>query len=185
MEAILGLVSAMCMLAIEAVMLAINATLALTELVVGLFIEGFALTRLESSRKKALQAGEPPPHDLPTGRQVGYSLLVVLVAIGLMEAPVVWRKISTREIVITANGQRAQLARVYLQHAGGQEEARRADLQGVVRVPRWGVTGLRLDDFRYARQTWAAAELTPSLQAEPSTLAQNAERARNWWRKRK
>lgn len=180
-----GSLGSMAMLAVELVYLTTNTFLAVLEVLLTLFFDGIRFPRLLSSRQAARQDGRTPEDDRPTWPQFLTGLLFLAIGVAAMFLPEIWQAATTRRVVfVDRDGHPIKLARVIVQRSD-REEATRSNLRGEVRLPRWDVTGLRLEDFRFERRKWPTADLAPVLAVQPSPLAQNTQRARDWLRQRR
>lgn len=149
---IAGAVSVVCVPLINLIALCI-------ELVVGVFVSGYSLGRLE--RKKA---GSKLNSPLLSGL---IPLLVILVLIG---AFFVGPKILNRNIVLIAtDGHSLPFASVVI-HTENGDERTRTDDSGSVSIPRFRTTALTVVDPRYVEQKWEGSEIQSQLVVSRTTL---------------
>lgn len=154
-----GLISA---LAEGTMMLAapvVNLFAAMIESIVGIFIPGFKLGRLE---KRASE-----------GRSRFFrvsSLLATLALLGVIAWIFVLPGILNRKVTLVAeDGNTLPFASVVIL-TNKEERFERTDRSGKVKLPRFQTVALTLKDPRYVQKTWPHSEIENTLVAERSLL---------------
>lgn len=129
------------------------------ELLVGLFISGFSLGRIER-RKKERRAGSPTKG----------GIVMLLVIIGLVVGFAVIPKVMNRTVNFTApDGHSLPFAAVVI-HTKNGDRHQRTDNAGNIEIPRFGTHAITIKDPRYVAQTWRKPEIKEELTASRTIL---------------
>ncbi|MCH9670336.1 MAG: hypothetical protein K0U93_02700 [Gammaproteobacteria bacterium] len=137
----------------------VNILIAAIELILGIFIEGFSLRRLNRYRRKNRGATR--------GRGTVFALAIAAIVVG---AAIVYPLITEREITFVAkDGHPLPFATVVV-YSGDDVERFRTNSVGEVSVPRFGVDKLQIKSARYVERTWNAAQITSTLVVQRTRL---------------
>ncbi len=144
--------------ALAPIILLINGLIALTEFMIGIFVDGFTISRIGKKREERSFAQ----------RSLGWVwLLAIFGGLFLIFA---WPKISQREItIVVTDGYVAPLASLIVEKGDGQEHLR-TDTEGKVIIPRFGVTSLSIKSSRYVEKSWSKDEIEDELLVERTVL---------------
>jgi hypothetical protein len=130
----------------------VNLITAGIEAVIGIFISGFSLGRIE--RKK----GESKPAASAVG-----GIATSLIIIGLFGWFVLAPKVMNRELTLVADdGQSLPFAALII-HTKGGEQHERTDSAGTILIPRFRTTSVTVKDPRYIEKTWEKSEIESEL----------------------
>ena len=157
LDAIIGLFvdlfAALASVCAEMFVPAVNLAFAVVEAVVGLFVAGFRLERLER------RAGKGPRADESSKAGMIFLLVMIVGVVGWWGLP----KILNREIALVATDGHSLPFAALVVHTSGGDEHRRTDSAGHVAVPRFTTTAITIKDPRYVEKTWTGAEIGAEL----------------------
>jgi hypothetical protein len=130
----------------------VNLIAAGIEAVVGLFISGFRLGRMERRERKQ--------HSRADGIRIAVFLLILISAVGwFVVAPAVMNRTIT---LVAKDGHSLPFAALIV-HTDGGNRHERTDRAGNIAIPRFGTKALTIMDPRYVEQTWQIAEIRSEL----------------------
>lgn len=156
LDAIIGLFASLFGFLADGVAMAfvplINLIAAGIEAVIGIFVSGFSLGRIE--RKK----GEPKSKASAIG-----GLVTLLVVVGLMGWFFVAPKVMNRRVTLVAEDGHSLPFAALIIHAGNGDQHRRTDNAGNIVIPRFGTNAVTVKDPRYVEKTWAKSEIEAEL----------------------
>lgn len=136
----------------------INGIAAGIEAMVGVFVSGFRLGRVERKER-----------DRKTGSAVG-GILALLVMIGLIGCFAVAPKVMNRTVALVAeDGNSLPFAAVIVHTENGDRHAR-ADRAGNLVIPRFRTDAITVKDPRYVERTWKESEIGPELRVARTVL---------------
>lgn len=159
LDAIIGLFASVFGFLIEGVAMVVfplvNLVAAALEFVVGIFVSGFSMGRLERKKGKASAIGG----------------VVTLLIIGVS---VCWLfivpKVMNREVTLLAgDGHSLPFASIVI-HTTSGDQYKRTDNAGNFLVPRFTTSAITVKDPRYVEKTWSEAELESELVVERTIL---------------
>ena len=137
----------------------VNLVLAAIEAVVGIFISGFSLTRMEKSKKGS--------YSKASAVAGGVFLAVVLVGVAWV---FLGPKIMSRTVTLVAeDGHSLPFAAVVIATKQGNEHER-ADKSGNITFSRFGTQSMSVKDPRYVEKTWLRSEFNDELIVERTIL---------------
>lgn len=137
----------------------INLLAAGIEAVVGIFVSGFSLGRIE--RKK---------RDSKSPASAIGGIVTLLLILGLICWFVVAPKIMNREVTLVAEDGHSLPFAALIIHTKSGEQHRRTDNAGNFVIPRFGTTSITMKDPRYVERTWAKSEIESELIVGRTTL---------------
>lgn len=121
------------------------------EAVIGIFVSGFSLGRIE--RKK----GDKSKASAIRGT------VILLMMIGLIGWFVVAPKVMNREVTLVAeDGHSLPFAALIIETKGG-EQHKRTDNAGNIVISRFSTTSITVKDPRYIEKTWEKSEIESKL----------------------
>lgn len=137
----------------------VNLFAALIELVVGIFISGFQMGRLQRRERKG--RGE---------RSAESGWIMALVLFGMIVAFFVLPKVMSRNVTLVAkDGHSLPFAAVIIHTKDGERHVR-SDNAGNIAIPRFSTEALTIKDPRYVEQTWKESEIDTKLTARRTVL---------------
>lgn len=122
------------------------------EALIGIFVPGFSLGRIE--RRK----GERKPAGSAFG---GIMTLVILVA--LIGWFVVVPKVMHRKVTLVAEDGHSLPFAALIIHTGDGDRHQRTDNAGNIVIPRFGTNAVTVKDPRYVEKSWAKSEIEAEL----------------------
>jgi uncharacterized membrane protein len=162
LDAIIGLFAPLFGFIVEGVAMAfvplINLIAAGIEAVVGIFVSGFRLGRIE--RKK----GERKP-----ASAVGV-IIALLMIVSLMGWFFVTPKVMNRKVTLVAEDGHSLPFAALIVHTGDGNLHERTDNAGNIVIPRFGTNAVTVKDPRYVEKTWAKTEIEAELVVERTVL---------------
>ena len=180
LDAIIGLFAALFGLLFEGVAALfvplVNFLAAGVEAIIGLFVGGFSLARIERKRETTAStaacettasSASAAASRMTAPAAVGVAIvLFILGAIVAFAAP----KMMNRQItLVAADGHSLPYAAVII-HTSGGDEHRRTDDSGNITIPRFTTTSVTVKDPRYVEQTWRKSEIGSQLVVERTRL---------------
>ena len=156
LDAIIGLFASLFGFVVEGIgmvfVLLINLIAVGIEVVIGIFVSGFSLGRLE--RKK----GESKS----TASTIG-GILTLLIIIGLIGWFVFAPKVMNREVTLVAEDGHSLPFAALIIHTKDGEQHKRTDNAGNIVIPRFGTISITVKDPRYSDKTWEKSEIESEL----------------------
>ncbi len=156
LDAIIGLFASLFGFIAEGVAVAfvplINLIVAGIEAVIGIFVSGFSLGRIERKRGERRS----------TASAVG-SIMTLLIIVGLIGWFVVTPKVMNRKVTLVAEDGHSLPFAALIIHAGDGDQHRRTDNAGNIVIPRFGTKAVTVKDPRYVEKTWAKSEIETEL----------------------
>jgi len=156
LDAIIGLFASLFGFIAEGVAMAfvplINLIAAGIEAVIGIFVSGFSLGRIE--RKKSERKS--------TASAVG-GIMTLLIIVGLIGWFVVAPKVMNRKVTLVAEDGHSLPFAALVIHTGDEDEHERTDNAGNIVIPRFGTTSITVKDPRYVEKTWEKSEIESEL----------------------
>jgi len=156
LDAIIGLFASLFGFIAEGVamvfVLLINLIAAGIEAVIGIFVSGFSLGRIE--RKKGNRKS--------TASAVG-GVMTLLVIVGLIGWFVVAPKVMNRKVTLVAEDGHSLPFAALIIHTGDGDQHERTDNAGNIVLPRFGTNAVTVKDPRYVEKTWAKSEIEAEL----------------------
>ncbi|MFN7344056.1 MAG: hypothetical protein ACK5S4_01790 [bacterium] len=142
---------------VDIVILFINLGAAAVELVVGLFVGGFTLGRLQRTKKEPGKPRRPSSAEIRLA-MIGGIIGALVVAWMLVAPHVLNRNLS----LVAQDGHSLPFAAVVL-HTSHGDEHRRTDNAGNIVITRFSTNALTIKDPRYVEQTWKDDEFNSPL----------------------
>lgn len=130
----------------------INCIAAGVEAVIGLFVTGFGLGRIERKRD---------PSKSQTSAVVGF--VTLLVVVGWMGSLFVAPKVMNRTITLVAKDGHSLPFAALIVHTRGGDQHRRTDNAGNIVMPRFSTIAVTIKDPRYVEKTWTQSEIEAEL----------------------
>ena len=130
----------------------INLIVAGIEAVVGIFVSGFTLGRIE--RKKG---------DSRSTVSAIAGVVMLLMIIGLIGWVVVVPKVMNREVTLVAEDGHSLPFAALIIHTKSGEQHKGTDDAGNVAIPRFSTTAIVVKDPRYIERTWEKSEIESKL----------------------
>lgn len=130
----------------------INLIAAGIEAVIGIFVSGFSLGRIE--RKKGERKS--------TASAVG-GIMTILMIVGLIGCFVVAPKVMHRQVTLVAEDGHSLPFAALIIHTGDGDRHQRTDNAGNIVIPRFGTNAVTVKDPRYVEKTWAKSEIEAKL----------------------
>ena len=156
LDAIIGLFASLFGFIAEGVAMAfvplINLIAAGIEAVIGIFVSGFSLGRIE--RKKGERKS--------TASAVG-GIMTLLIIVGLIGWFAVLPKVMNRKVTLVAEDAHSLPFAALIIHAGDGDQHQRTDNAGNIVIPRFGTNAVTVKDPRYVEKTWAKSEIEAEL----------------------
>jgi len=122
------------------------------EAVVGIFVSGFSLGRIE--RKKAGSRS--------TASAIG-GVVMLLFIVGLIGWFIVAPKVMNRKVTLVAEDGHSLPFAALIIHTGDGDQYERTDNAGNIVIPRFGTTSITVKDPRYVEKTWEKSEIESEL----------------------
>ncbi len=167
LDTIIVLVFSLVVALVELTIAAINQLLLAVEFIIRLFVSGFKIGRLK--RRKDRGETQKFPRGFNATELSILAVIVVSVVGSIWGIP----KIFSREVTLLAeDGHELPFATVILHRTNGDIEVH-TDIDGIVEVPRFRLSGLTLEDPRYIKQTWWIDEIEAQLVARRSALGKS------------
>jgi hypothetical protein len=155
LDAIIGLFASLFGFLAEAVIMAfvplINLIVAGIEVMVGLFVSGFSIGRIERKKESKSKASA-----------IG-GLLMLLIIVGLIGGLVVAPKVMNREVTLVAEDGHSLPFATLIIHTQDGEQHERTDSAGNIVIPRFSTKSITIKDPRYAEKTWKKSEIDSEL----------------------
>lgn len=130
----------------------INLIAAGIEAVIGIFVSGFSLGRIERKR------------DQPKSKASAIGgILTLLVIVGLVGWFVVAPKVMNRKVTLVAEDGHSLPFAALIVHTGDGDQHQRTDNAGNIVIPRFGTNSVTVKDPRYIEKTWAKSEIEAEL----------------------
>lgn len=137
--------------------LVVNLIAAGLQAVIGLFISGFHLGRIERTKR-----GEPKSIRTAVG---GFAtLLAVLGLVFLLP------ELTNRNVTLVAEDGHSLPFAALIVHTGSGDLHRRTDNSGNTHIPRFGTRAITVKDPRYVETTWAKSEIESQLMVRRTVL---------------
>ncbi len=130
----------------------INLIAAGIEAVVGIFVSGFRLGRIERKKRKPQS----------TASAVG-GVLTLLIILGVIGWFAVAPKVMNRKVALVADDGHSLPFAALIIHTNGGDKHARTDNAGNVAIPRFATTGMTVKDPRYVERTWKKSEIGSEL----------------------
>lgn len=163
LDAIIGLFAALFGSITEGVAMAlvplINLIAAGIEAVIGVFVSGFSLGRIE--RRK----GERKSPASAAG-----GIMTILVVVGLIGWFVVTPKVMNRRVTLVADDGHSLPFAALIIHTGDGDQHQRTDNAGNIVIPRFATNSVTVKDPRYIEKTWPRSEIESKLVVERTIL---------------
>ncbi len=137
----------------------VNLMAAGIEAIIGIFVSGFSLGRME--RKK--RATKSP------AAAIG-GLLVILTLVGVIGWFLVGPKVMNRKVTFVAEDGHSLPFAAHIIHTKHGDRHQRSDNAGNIVIPRFATTGITLKDPRYTQKTWKNSEIQSTLIAGRTIL---------------
>ncbi len=136
-----------------------NLSLAALEAIIGIFIAGFKLGRIQ--RKK----------EMPSSRTATILPIVVLVLFtGTLSWLIFGHHVTQRTVTLFAHdGHPLPFAKLMI-HTDDGNQYDRTDHLGKVAIPRFGTRALTIRDARYVEETWESPQIEAKLTATRTVL---------------
>ena len=142
----------------------INLIAAGIEFIVGLFVAGYKLGRIERKKSSSEDKEEPSK---ASGIASFLTLLSIVGVIGLI---LLVPKIMSRTVTLVAkDGHSLPFAAVIL-HTNDGDQYVRTDNAGNIVIPRFGTNSLTIKDARYVERTWRDSEIESKLTVDRTIL---------------
>ena len=156
LDAIIGLFGSLFGFLAEGVAMAfvplINLIAAGIEAVIGIFVSGFSLGRIE--RKKG---GSQSKASVIGG------IVTLLMIVGLIGWFVIAPKVMNREVTLVAEDGHSLPFAALIIHTKDGEQHERTDNAGNIVIPRFSTTSITVKDPRYVDKTWEKSEIDSEL----------------------
>ena len=156
LDAIIGLFASLFGFIAEGVAMAfvplINLIAAGIEAVIGIFVSGFSLGRIERKRGERRS----------TASAVG-GIMTLLIIVGLIGWFVVVPKVMNRKVALVAEDGHSLPFAALIIHTGDGDKHQRTDNAGNIVIPRFGTNAVTVKDPRYVEKTWAKSEIEAEL----------------------
>ena len=130
----------------------INLIAAGIETVIGIFVSGFSLGRIE--RRK----GEPKSRCPAVG-----GIVTLLIIVGLIGWFIVAPKLMNRKVTLVAEDGHSLPFAALIIHTGNGDQHQRTDNAGNIVIPRFDTNSITVKDPRYVEKTWAKSEIESKL----------------------
>lgn len=141
-----------------------NLIAACIEFIVGLFVAGYKLGRIE--RKKSCSEGKEEPSKASF---IG-STLTLLCIVGVIGFIFFGSKIMDRTVTLVAkDGHSLPFAAVII-HTNDGDQYVRTDNAGNIVIPRFGTNSLTIKDARYVERTWQDSEIESKVMVDRTIL---------------
>lgn len=141
-----------------------NLIAACIEFIVGLFVAGYKLRRIER-KKVCIDSEEEPSKASVTG-----SILTLLSIAGVIRFIFIGPKIMNRTVTLVAkDGHCLPFAAVII-HTNDGDQFVRTDNAGNIVIPRFGANSLTVKDVRYIERTWKDSEIESKLTVDRTIL---------------
>ena len=129
------------------------------EAVIGLFISGFSINRIE--RKNNTKNAKSSKYS---------SIVTLIIIIGLVGWFLVLPRVMNKEVTLVAkDGHSLPFAKIII-YDGDREQHIRTDNAGNITIPRFSTDYITLKDKRYIDKTWQNSEIESKLIAERTIL---------------
>ena len=136
----------------------VNLILMVIEFIVGIFVSGFEISRLERKKERT------------RGTTFSGALVVLLLVLGVGGWAVFGSKWSEREITFVAvDGHSLPFASLVVRTSKGDQHVR-TDNAGNVVVKRFGLRSITVRDPRYVEKTWKKSALKKTVVVERTKL---------------
>lgn len=145
--------------------LVINLCAVVIEAVVGIFVSGFTLRRIERKKDR-----EQCLSDWKSG------LLFLAVILVIVAGVILWPRLTQREITLVAPDGHSLPYVALIIHGQDGDTHERSDESGRISVPRFGVTALSVKDPRYVTTRWPKADWESNLTVERTLLGSGLDR---------
>lgn len=154
------------------------------EAIIGLFITGFKLRRIERPERNEAQAtGPAAARAKPTWLPPRVSLIVFFVAFGLVIFALAAESTMNRKITLLAKDGHTLPFAILIVHTKDGQYHKLTNKSGNVRIPRFSTTALTVNDPRYVSQTWQESEITRELTVGRSLLGTSLDHLSDRFRK--
>ncbi len=130
----------------------INLFIGVVEAIVGFFVSGFSLSRIE--RKKS--------SDRPLASAIWQSTVFVLLTCAIAWLFVVPKILNRKLTMVGKDGHSLPFAALII-HTDDGDQHERTDNSGNIRIPRFSTTGVTVKDPRYIENTWTKNEIESQL----------------------
>ncbi len=161
------LFEALCSVAVPCV----NLSFALVEMVAGLFVPGFQLGRWERKGRRSSGAAAKV--------RSAVALIALLAILWLLVSP----KVMNRSITLVAEDGHSLPFAALIVHSIHQDDHRRTDRTGKVRVPRFKTKGITVKDPRYVEETWGFEKVGKELVVRRTVLGSSLDSLADQWMK--
>ena len=156
LDAIIALFASLFGVVAEGVSLAfvplINLVAAGIEAVIGIFVSGFSLGRIERNKGEARSKAS----------KIG-GIVVLVIFVGLIAGSVVVPKVMNRKVTLVAEDGHSLPYAALIIHTGNGERHERTDKAGNIVISRFGTKAVEVKDPRYVQKTWKKAEIESEL----------------------
>lgn len=129
------------------------------EAVVGLFVSGFSLGRIQSTQQDRATKGSA----------IG-GIVILVVVLGLIGGFWAAPKVMNREVTLVGKDGHGLPFAAMIIHTRDGDQHERTDHAGNVVIPRFGTRALTIKDPRYVEQRWEKSELQPHLTVSRTVL---------------
>lgn len=147
---------------IGASVVVINLIAGLIELIVGLFIAGFKLGRLEPPARD-----HEPDEDHPRYKQTWVSprksLIIMFSLLGVIGCLIAGPSLMKRKVTLLAEDGHTLPFAALIIHTRDGDQRQHTDVAGKVHIPRFTTTALTVNDPRYMGKTWQKSEIGSEL----------------------
>ena len=156
LDAIIGLFVSLLTPLAEGVMIVfvplVNLIASGIEAVVGVFVSGFSVGRIE--RKE---------HQQQTASSSFFTVLPLLILFGMIGYFVVAPRVLNRKVTLVAKDGHSLPFAALIIHTKDGDLHERTDNAGNIVIPRYGIKALTIKDPRYVEETWKNAEIKSEL----------------------
>ena len=156
LDAIIGLFASLFGFLAEGVAMAfvplINLIAAGIEAVIGIFVSGFSLGRIERGKGDSKSSASA----------IG-GIVTLLIIIGLIGWLVVAPKVMNREVTLVAEDGHSLPFAALIIHTKDGEQHERTDNAGNIVIPRFTTMSITVKDPRYTEKTWKESEIESEL----------------------
>jgi len=160
-DAIASLIGSLIAAMVEGLALAfvplLNLALAGIEAIVGIFVSGFSLRRIDRKKPESGKSAIP-------------GILSLVCIIALLGWWFVLPAIMKRDITLIAEDGHSLPFAAVIVHTGDEQAHRRSNNAGRVTIPRFATTALTIKDPRYVEQTWPKEEIGSKLVVQRTVL---------------
>ena len=137
----------------------INAMAAGIEAVIGIFVSGFSLGRLERKKNESKSISSA----------IG-GIVTLLIIVGLVGWFFVAPKMTNRQVTLVAEDGHSLPFAALVIHTKDGAQHERTDEAGNITIPRFGTTSVTVKDPRYVEKTWAKSKIESELVVRRTVL---------------